>query len=492
MREVLKAWLKTGSGTLGSLLFSAVTVKIIAVFAGSLGIGIFSLLRQMQQTAVSFGTLGGQTAIVQGLSSRVGEQRDSYLLTAFWLTALGATLVAVILLGLAPLFASAVLGHSGTEGEILVRWMVVPVLLAIVLAFVNAVLNGHKAIGVMAWVKVASAGVGVLLAYPVASWVNSGHPVAFVVLLGSSLAVACALALIRAHRAGWLIPLVEQFSFNIEKSAARHFFSISGTTLVTGLMTTGTLLAIRSMIVQEQGLDRAGIFDAAWTVCTVYMMLIISSFGSYYLPTLSGTHDPATREKTIRNLMTLTILSMVPLLTSLISLKSFVMEILYSAEFRNALDVMRWLLIGVYIRASSWVLGIPVLAYPNMRFFFLTELLWNAGFLLSAYTSIYHFGTLEGVGVSFVVLYAVHFLYFIHYARSRFGFRFSGRMLAQWVVGLGLICMSSWVTWTKVDVDWCISMSLILAALVFSWFAATREERGKLSMLILSRLGSRK
>ena len=49
MKELLKAAAKSSAGTFITLLSSAVAVKIIAVFAGPAGIGLFSLLRQIQQ-----------------------------------------------------------------------------------------------------------------------------------------------------------------------------------------------------------------------------------------------------------------------------------------------------------------------------------------------------------------------------------------------------------------------------------------------------------
>ena len=60
MKELLKAAAKSSAGTFITLLSSAVAVKIIAVFAGPAGIGLFSLLRQIQQTASIVGVMGGQ------------------------------------------------------------------------------------------------------------------------------------------------------------------------------------------------------------------------------------------------------------------------------------------------------------------------------------------------------------------------------------------------------------------------------------------------
>src|SRR3954470_8059329 len=109
MREILKAVLKTGSGTVGFLLFGVLATKIMAVILGPSGIGLFSLLRQTVEFSKGLGSLGGETALVQGLASRKGETQDNYLVTAFWVFASGTLLTVTVLLGFAPWLASWVL-----------------------------------------------------------------------------------------------------------------------------------------------------------------------------------------------------------------------------------------------------------------------------------------------------------------------------------------------------------------------------------------------
>ncbi len=70
MREILKAFFKTASGSAANVLLTVVALKIMAAILGPPGIGLLSLLRQTQQTALTAGTLSGQTALVQGGSSQ--------------------------------------------------------------------------------------------------------------------------------------------------------------------------------------------------------------------------------------------------------------------------------------------------------------------------------------------------------------------------------------------------------------------------------------
>lgn len=78
MRNILKAFTKTVSGTAVSLLIGTLSVKIIASIIGCAGIGLYSILRQIQTTTLIEATMSGQTALVQGGAKRKGKDRDIY------------------------------------------------------------------------------------------------------------------------------------------------------------------------------------------------------------------------------------------------------------------------------------------------------------------------------------------------------------------------------------------------------------------------------
>jgi len=65
MREILKAFTKTVSGTAVSLVISSLSVKIIASIIGPSGMGLYSILRQIHSTTLIAATMGGQTALVK-------------------------------------------------------------------------------------------------------------------------------------------------------------------------------------------------------------------------------------------------------------------------------------------------------------------------------------------------------------------------------------------------------------------------------------------
>jgi O-antigen/teichoic acid export membrane protein len=488
MRELLIATLKTGGGTLGRLLLAAIATKIIAVVLGPSGIGLLSLLRQTVDLSNNLGTLGGNNALVQGLASRKGQRRDEYLVTTFWIFVLGLLLIAGVFLVFAPWIALWVLDRNDGQTTSLVRWLTLPMALGVTWTYIYGVLNSFRAIGLMALLEVLGAVAAALLAYPISRLVEVGYPVAFIVLLSAPQVVGVVLGVSYALRRRWLDPLLRSSRISLHSDALRHFFSIAGIIIITELIAMGTVLLARTFVVHFAGLDSAGIFGAAWTICTTYVMLILSSFGTYYLPTLSRTSDPQARVVLMQQAARLTTLLALPLVTSVIVLKPLVIELLYSTEFTPSLEILRWMLIGDYLEVIAWVFCLPMVAYADMKEYFLAELLWYGGFLSFATLALFVFSSMQGIGVGYLLIGSITLAYCVYYVRSRHRFYLTWSLAGPWFIGLAIVIGASIHTWSDAQVNWFVASLWIGVALSFSLLSLNRDERrGALRTLLRRR-----
>ena len=484
MRKLLKAAFKTGSGTAGMLFFGILSTKIMAVMLGPAGLGLLSLLQQTRQTALTLATVNGNTALIQGIASRKANERNDYIGTVFWIILFIGALSCAGMVLLAPEITRAVLGRGDTKAVSLVRWLALPVFLGVLLMFFNGLLNGYRAIGRLAVVGVVTAFVVALLAYPTAQLVKEGYLLAFIWMMTVSMLAASAVAGYFLWREGWLASLLRSAAYGIQFQAARHFFSIAVTTLITGLATTGTLLAIRSLITQEQGLSGAGIFDVAWTLSMMYVGLVTQSFGTYYLPTLSGVVDPGERVLLMRRLFRLATLLMVPMVVAVIVLKPLVVHLLYSNKFMPSLEIVRWMLIGDYLKVTSWTFGFTILAYADMKVFFWKELILEAFFLASAYISLWQFHIVEGIGLGFLLMYVINLVYLSYYVYTRHHFTLTRAMAVHWLAGLALVLAVSFYTWSASEVDYSAAIVFIMTACLVSWLALDRSEKNAMFRLL--------
>jgi len=489
MREIIGATFKTGIGSAISMIFSAIFSKIMALITGPFGIGLYSMIQQLVTTSSTAGTVGGgHIALTQGVACRKDRDRDEFIITVFWIFTVGALVSALTLIFLAPWIAPFAFGMNDETTIWMVRWIALPTTLMIGLFYLYGVLNGFREIGRLAIMQVASSGVSAILAYPVSSLANTGYFVAFVGLMSASISAQIVVGFAKAYRSGYLRPVISNgFRPKIKWEMTRSFFVLSGTLLVTGVVGTVSILIVRALIVQYGGLDDAGIFNVAWSICMMYPTIILGSFGTYYFPTLSQTTSRERRIMLMRDVFRLSTLLTAPLLLLMIVLKPLIINLLYTEDFLPSLEIVRWMLIGLYLKTASWVFSMPMIAFPDMKVYFWIENLWYAGFMIFSLLSIVFLGNPEIIGLGFMALYVVYLLYTIYYARSKHGFTSNRRLTTTWVAGLVLIVIASAQTWSWLEVDWLVAVIWIAAIGTFLMLATTKQERKHLRTLFTRR-----
>jgi O-antigen/teichoic acid export membrane protein len=299
------------------------------------------------------------------------------------------------------------------------------------------------------------------------------------------------LALWLVRRAGWL-PVTRgvrrELTWRVFQQDGSYFLSFALTTMITGLATSGTILAIRATIASQQGLEAAGIFDVAWTLSMMYITIALSSFSTYYLPTFAQTKSNQQRNELIHKILRLTILILVPVITSVLLLKSVIIQLLYSEQFLGSLSIIRWMLIGDYFKATSWVFGVTITASADKRTLLVTELLWNAGFLSLSIISLTVFKSLEGIGIAFIIPYIFYLFYNMFYAYKRFGYLASRSIILKWFLGAGIVFVISALTWADQHVNWwVILLGIFLVAFNFS-VSLNRSDYSNIAALLRQKL----
>lgn len=443
-RPLLRAASLTGAAAVASAALSVAATKIFAAMLGPAEVAVLTTLQQIRQAGVTGATLNGQTALVQGASARHGAERRQFLLTAIVLMAT-ATLLVALLAWAAPGWLASSTG-LGAQRAGLIRWLAVPVVFSSALVFLSAVLTARGEIGRLTVVQIASPATMAILAYPVAFLLRRGHPDPLVWWLASSTGVAATLALALLNRE----PVKHWFRGRgrwWSAEAARGFLTMSGAMLAGGSAAALVLLAARARILHRQGFAVAGQFDAAWAISMNHVSLVLASLQTFCLPLLARTPDRAERNAQLTRMLTAAALAAAVVVCMLALLKPVVLALFYSDAFRDAARYLRWTLVGDYLKVSSWVLSIPMLASADMRAFLAADLSAYAVFAAVAAILEHFRGAAEGTAMAFVAMYAAHLAICGSIAWRRYGFRPGPRMILIWSAGLLAVVAVSAVTW---------------------------------------------
>jgi O-antigen/teichoic acid export membrane protein len=478
MREIVVAMLKTGGGQVATLLCGAISVKLMAVTIGPSGVGIFSIVRQFQQMLTAVVSVGGQNALVQGIASRQSDQRDHFLQSVS-IIIVGASLVtAVAIIACAPLLTPIIFGSNADIPAALVRWTGIGGAIGAVLVLFRSLLNAQMEIGAVAWANVAAAAGSVVLVLPAVTAYKAGHSVSLALLLVGSLGCGAAVAIYLAWKRRYLHPLRPSPAFTFDFAASREFLKVALPSLGVMFAGLGSVLIVKATIARGHGIASAGQFDVAWGLSNVYLTLLLGSLHSYLLPTLSVEALNDQKSEVLDKALRLSIIIAVPLITTVIVVKPLVVRVLYSGEFVGALDVLRWTLLGDYLRVTGWVLATVLFARVDIRAYVACEALWSATLVAVAIGWLHVH--LSMAGVAYMVASGVYLAILGYRVRSRHGVTFRGSQIRLWAIGAGIVLLASLFTWMHVGIAW-QDLSFIPIALLFSWMALTQSERSYVS-----------
>jgi len=491
VQALFTALCKTASATMVGMLFQVIITKIIAVSLGPSGLGLFSILRQLLQ----FFDVGikGQTAVIQGMTTFEGEEQDRFIRSSFWITLGISLLLALILFVFSSELAVLIFSERNERLDALMCWAALALVANSVFSFLLSVLNGLRYIGFLAIAQLGFVFILTVFMYPISQMVLSGVVEAFVWGVLAAYVLGCILCIALIIRGGGFVSL-RALLFStpwVDSPSAKHFFRIAKVTFAVGLITAGVMLVIRAMIAGLEGLDQSGIFNAAWALSMIYLSILFSSLGSYYSPSISLEKDEQLRLKLIDNTLRMSLLLTVPCIVFVVVFKPLLVELLFSDAFMPALQQMRWMLIGDYLKVSVWIFTIPALMLLYLRVSFLGEVYWNIGLLFLAYISLHFFNGIEGIGIAYLLMYAFLLVYYYRFCQKELGYSVSPRVARHWVLGLSVIIAASVQTWDDVSVNYSLATFWVVLSLLLSWFSVARDERKKLILLLLCKKNRR-
>jgi O-antigen/teichoic acid export membrane protein len=484
LRTMVVTTLKAGGGQLFTMLLTTISVKILALTVGPAGMGLFSLLRNAQQTLTILATLGGQNAIVQGVASLKKDTRAQYINAAFWMSLCSAIVICLGLIlfasQLAPLLLEARYVH-------VLPWIIVPTALGAAMVFFRGILNANLEINSVIWVNVAVALGALLSVYPALTAFKAGYSAALIFVLAGSFGVGAIVAISFVYSKGYFSEFIAALRFIPTRGAVSHFARIAFPTLIASFAGMGTILFIRSLITKGYGLSAAGHFDAAWSIGAMYLTLFLTSLQTYLLPAMSARGADFDFKNLVRTSLHLSVMATVPIVISLIVLKPIVVRLLYSADFLPALDTLRWMLLGDLIRVGGWVLATALVARADMLAFLVRELAWNIVFASLGWYLMPNDSA--SAGYAYIVAYTIYFVMHVWRIWRRHSISIDLRTSMEWAAGFCLIVLASILTWSDIKVEWTHLFLIVLGGL-FSWMVMTKNERDSL-LLRLENLAKR-
>ena len=380
-------------------------MKVAALVLGPAGVGLVGLYTNLVSTAGSIASVGVAKAGVLQVVKSEGE--DGEFATGrtrralFWGSLVLATLGGTLFWSSSGWIARSILSDEARSGD--VEWLSLGVSLTVLAAAQSALLTGLRRIGDFVRVNVAAGLVGAIVSV-VALWL---WPAASLVVVALTAPVFSFL-FGRFYIARLGMPVGPRLRLAEMASEWRSMAQPGVALMLASVVALLGQLAARALVQRVLGPDALGHFQAAWSISVTYLGFVLAALGTDFFPRLTASiSDRDSATKLINEQTEIGLLLCAPVILGMIAFAPWVIELLYSSDFRPAVEVLRWQLLADVLKVVSWPLGFMLLAKGAARTFLAVETLGAVLLVLGIFIGLPILGV-AATGVSYLVGFVIY------------------------------------------------------------------------------------
>lgn len=419
--QILKSSALIGGSSVVNILIGIVRTKSMAVLLEPAGFGLIGMYESIADLAQGIAGMGINSSGVRQISEAVGSGKTDRIATtvavlkrtSVFLGILGAILL-VVFSGPVSTFT-----FGNDQHTVAVALLSVAVLFRLVAAGQGALIQGMRRISDLASMGVLGALFGTMISIPMVFFLRENGVVPALIGFAAMMMIT----------SWWYSRKVQtqapvMMTSQIMKEVT-SLLKLGLAFMASGILTMGAAYAVRTMVLRMDGLEAAGLYQAAWTLGGLYLGFILQAMGADFYPRLTAVaKDNAKCNRLVNEQAQISLLLAGPGVIATLTLAPIVIVLFYSAKFSGAEEILRWICLGMTLRVITWPMGFIILAKGKANLFFWSELAWtivNVGLSWICMTS---FG-LEGAGIAFFGSYLFHGLMIYPIVRRLSGFRWS-------------------------------------------------------------------
>lgn len=378
--------------------------KILAVYLGPTGYAAIGQFQNFIQMVTTFAGSAINTAVVKYTAE---YHEDETKQRAVWKTAGSIVFLFSLVFAIFILIFQKQLALYIFQS---LKYQTIFIWFAIFLIFFNfntlflAILNGKKEI-----LKLVLANIAGSLFALVITGVLAIKLQLYGALIALSIyqSIAFIVTLILCHRADWF-----EFSSllgKIDLGITKKFASFILMALVSAICVPLSQMLIRAYLTQEFSLAYAGYWEAMIRLSTVYLLLVTTTLGVYYLPRLSELNaiDEIKKEVYLgyKFIFPLAVIGGI----CVFILRDWIINLLFSPSFAPMQDLFLWQMMGDALKIGSWILAYLMLSKAMTKLYICTEIIFTVSLIALTYICTQVFG-FEGVSIAHLINYGLYWI----------------------------------------------------------------------------------
>lgn len=435
--QILKSSALIGGSSVINIAIGIVRTKAMALLLGPAGFGLMGLYSSIADVAFSLAGMGVNSSGVRQIAEAVGTGDTERIArtvavlrrTSIVLGILGALLLIVFSRQL------SLLTFGSAERTGAVALLSLAVFFRLVSGGQGALIQGMRRISDLATMGILGALSGTIITVPMVYFLREDGVVPSLVGMAAATVIT----------SWWYSRKVQvqapQLNLSQFRQEAAGLLKLGFAFMASGFLMMGAGYTVRIIVVRVVGFEAAGFYQSAWTLGGMYVGFILQAMGADFYPRLTAVaKDNAACNRLVNEQAQVSLLLAGPGVLATLTFTPLVITMFYSAQFGAAVDVLRWICLGMTFRVISWPMGFIIVAKGEQITFFLTDLAWtvvNVGLSLVCVRS---FG-LNGAGIAFFGSYVFHGLMIYVIVLRLSSFRWSVANTKTGLIFLFLIAM---------------------------------------------------
>ncbi len=433
-RQIMKATSIFGGVQVFQIIIQIIRSKFIAILLGPIGMGIAGLLTTTTNFIGVLADFGLGTSAVKDIAAAHGTGNETRIATVaivlrrlVWITGMLGTLVTLIL---SPWLSQLTFGnHKYTTAFI---WISCTLLFTQLTSGQMVLLQGMRKIQYLAKANLYGSLLGLIITVPLYYKLGIDGIVPGIII-GSLISLSLSWFFFRKID-------IRPIKVSLVRTIAegKGMLTMGFTISLSVLLSVGASYVVRIFISRTGGLADVGLYNAGFSIVTIYVSMIFNAMGTDFYPRLSAvSHDNTLCNQTVNQQAEIAILILAPILIVFLVFIHWVVILLYSIKFVPINVMILWAALGMFFKVIIWLMGFLFLVKGNIKVYF-----WNE-FASTVYTLIlnligYHLYGLTGIGLSFFVSYLLAMVQAFLIGKLKFSFSFETPFIRLFIFQFGL------------------------------------------------------
>ncbi|MGL4993324.1 MAG: oligosaccharide flippase family protein [Bacteroidales bacterium] len=460
-RSVIKSTALFGSVQFISAIISLLRNKFVALFLGIEGVGIISLLITSLQLLQSITSFGVDKSGVREIAAQTTKEAEGRVVSTLkWLTLVLALFGALVLLILAPYMSKLMFGSD--DYTIPFRILSLALLFDTLSKGNLAIFQGRRMLNQLAKASLIGSFVGLIVSVPL-YYLYGIESIATSMVVTSLMFWLTTLPFSVRSESNQIT-----LSEKINNSKPLIRLGIAFTISSTSVLLSSYIFSI--YMTRQSSIEEFGLYQGGYNIVMRYVGMLFAAMATDYYPQLTTiSTNIESVNKLLNRQSEIALLILLPIAVIFILLIEPIILILLSSDFLPIVPFAVWSLLGVVVKVLSWSIGFVMLAKGLSKLFWISEL-FSAMLFLGGNILGYSILGLEGIAISYVVVYILYLIFLLIYMGSNYGVRVNRDTTSIFfIVSIFVSAMIGLTLNLQGTVRYIASLPIVIAALVYSW-----------------------